>query len=590
MIYNNFNTSLANLLSDVHSGRLGLPDLQRPFVWQNNKIKNLYDSLIKGFPIGYIMIWQAPSTYTKTKQIGTDSKDQPIVRDIVIDGQQRLTALYATVYGKEIVNKDYKKTKIKISYNPFTKEFDNWSASTEKNKNLIPDVSEVFEAQRENRLRKFQNDFIDTLNEARSKKDEPNVSEAEADDIDAGIRDLLNILNYQITTVNINNTTNEEDVAEIFVRVNSGGQPLTQDDFISTLLSVYDSEVRERIETFCVLSRLPQSNTSYNELIEVDMGHVIRVTAALAFKRARLGYVYKLLRGTNLESRQQSQELLEENLHKFRMALNEVLNLNNWHAFLNIAKSAGFVSSKLISASSTIVYSYALYLIAKTEFKLSADELKTVFKAWFFAASITSFYVEKTTETVAEQQLTNIKDMKTKDEFIAFMNKSIKDRMTDDFFEVRLKNGFEESNASGPLWNGFVASQIVLGYKTLFSTSSIESMFSVGASGTKNNFDYHHLFPKHFLEQQGYSSKDYNKRANFVILDYQTNIDISDKNPKEYIKEYKDKLNSETFATTMQQNGIPEDVIELTYEQFIEKRTANIIKIVHLAYDTIKPD
>ena len=544
MIFNNVNTDLRELLGNVHSGRLGLPDLQRPFVWQNSKIKNLYDSLIKGFPIGTIMIWEAPSTYTKTKQIGTDIKARPYVQDIVIDGQQRLTALYATMYGREVVNKEYKKVRIKISYNPLTREFDNWSASTEKNKLLVPDVSELFKAHREGYLVRYQKEYIKSLNESRAKKGEPEITDKEEETIYNNFSDLLNILNYQMTTVNITNNTNEEDVADIFVRVNSGGQPLTQDDFISTLLSVYDSDVRGRIEEFCIASRTPQANTSYNELINVDMGHVIRIAAALAFKRARLGFVYKLMRGTDLSTNKVSQELLEENLEKFRLSLDKVLDLNHWHSFINIAKSAGFVHTKLVSASSTIVYSYALYLIAKTEFNLTSEELISIFRAWFYAASVSSFYVEKTTETVAEQQLTNIKDMKSKDEFISYMKKSIKDRMTDDFFDVRIKNAFDELNAQGPFWNGFVASQIVLGYKTLFSTNSIADRFALGASGTKNNFDFHHIFPKHFLEQQGYSRKEYDKRANFVILDYQTNIDISDKNPKAYIPEFRNKLKS----------------------------------------------
>ena len=373
MIFNNVNTDLRELLGNVHSGRLGLPDLQRPFVWQNSKIKNLYDSLIKGFPIGTIMIWEAPSTYTKTKQIGTDIKSRPYVQDIVIDGQQRLTALYATMYGREVVNKEYKKVRIKISYNPLTREFDNWSASTEKNKLLVPDVSELFKAHREGYLVRYQKEYIKNLNESRLKKGEPEITDKEEETIYNNFSDLLNILNYQMTTVNITNNTNEEDVADIFVRVNSGGQPLTQDDFISTLLSVYDSDVRGRIEDFCIASRTPQANTSYNELLNVDMGHVIRIAAALAFKRARLGFVYKLMRGTDLSTNKVSQELLEENLEKFRLSLDKVLDLNHWHSFLNIAKSAGFVHTKLVSASSTIVYSYALYLIAKTEFNLSSE-------------------------------------------------------------------------------------------------------------------------------------------------------------------------------------------------------------------------
>lgn len=591
MTHNNVNLSIDYLLKDIHAGRLGLPDLQRPFVWGNDKIRKLYDSLIKGFPIGYIMVWQAPADYNKIKHIGTDEKSISIAQDIVIDGQQRLTALYATIYGVEIVDSNYVRRRIKISYNPFTKTFENWSAAIDKNKVYIPDIYTVFDAQRKANLPVFIDGYIYDLNEARAKKGEPEVSNEEKSQIQNGIYDLLNILNYNIICTTITRDMEEEDVAEIFVRVNSGGQTLTQDNFISTLLSVYASDIREKIENFCIDSRTPKPNTAYNELIELDSSQIIRSTAAIAFKRARLGYVYKMLRGTDLATKIVSEETLNTNISLFRGALEQVLDLNNWHAFLNIAKSAGFVNKKLVSATSTIIYSYALYLIAKNEFKLSSDELTRVFKAWFFAASLSSFYVEKTTETVAEQQLTYIKEQVTnKDEFIAFMNKSTKDRMTNDFFDVRLRNALDERNAQGPFWNGFVASQIVLGYKTLFSTSAIENLFNLGASGTKNNFDFHHIFPKHFLQEQGYTSKDFDKRANFTILDYQKNIEISDKDPQVYMVEQAQKMQPDAFNASLKQNAIPLNVTELTFEQFIEQRKDMMIQIVRDAYNTVKPE
>ena len=591
MTHNNVNLSIDYLLKDIHAGRLGLPDLQRPFVWGNDKIRKLYDSLIKGFPIGYIMVWQAPADYNKIKHIGTDEKSISIAQDIVIDGQQRLTALYATIYGVEIVDSNYVRRRIKISYNPFTKTFENWSAAIDKNKVYIPDIYTVFDAQRKANLPVFIDGYIYDLNEARAKKGEPEVSNEEKSQIQNGIYDLLNILNYNIICTTITRDMEEEDVAEIFVRVNSGGQTLTQDNFISTLLSVYASDIREKIENFCIDSRTPKPNTAYNELIELDSSQIIRSTASIAFKRARLGYVYKMLRGTDLSTKVVSEETLNTNISLFRDALEQVLDLNNWHAFLNIAKSAGFVNKKLVSATSTIIYSYALYLIAKNEFKLSSDELTRVFKAWFFAASLSSFYVEKTTETVAEQQLTYIKEQVTnKDEFIAFMNKSTKDRMTNDFFDVRLRNALDERNAQGPFWNGFVASQIVLGYKTLFSTSAIENLFNLGASGSKNNFDFHHIFPKHFLQEQGYTSKDFDKRANFTILDYQKNIEISDKDPQVYMVEQAQKMQPDAFNASLKQNAIPLNVTELTFEQFIEQRKDLMIQIVRDAYNNIKPE
>lgn len=116
MTHNNVNLSIDYLLKDIHAGRLGLPDLQRPFVWGNDKIRKLYDSLIKGFPIGYIMVWQAPADYNKIKHIGTDEKSISIAQDIVIDGQQ------PAILGKDLFDRVQQKPSDKNNHkSPYTR-------------------------------------------------------------------------------------------------------------------------------------------------------------------------------------------------------------------------------------------------------------------------------------------------------------------------------------------------------------------------------------------------------------------------------------------------------------------------------------
>ena len=85
-------TELATLFDGIKSGRIGLPDLQRPYVWKDAKVRDLLDSMLKGYPIGYVMIWLAPEGYDATERIGTN----PVVyqsNNLVVDGQQRLTGL-----------------------------------------------------------------------------------------------------------------------------------------------------------------------------------------------------------------------------------------------------------------------------------------------------------------------------------------------------------------------------------------------------------------------------------------------------------------------------------------------------------------
>ena len=65
---------VGELLDDVQNGRIGLPDLQRSFVWKDNKVRDLLDSMFKGFPIGYVMLWSSPEDFENAKAIGQNEK------------------------------------------------------------------------------------------------------------------------------------------------------------------------------------------------------------------------------------------------------------------------------------------------------------------------------------------------------------------------------------------------------------------------------------------------------------------------------------------------------------------------------------
>ena len=91
-LFKNIPSKVGDLVKDVRNGRIGLPDLQRPFVWKDNKVRELFDSMLKGYPIGYIMLWESPADYeSKKSSIGNNDKTYDEPKELVIDGQQRLT-------------------------------------------------------------------------------------------------------------------------------------------------------------------------------------------------------------------------------------------------------------------------------------------------------------------------------------------------------------------------------------------------------------------------------------------------------------------------------------------------------------------
>ena len=296
-LFKNIPSKVGDLVKDVRNGRIGLPDLQRPFVWRDNKVRELFDSMLKGYPIGYIMLWESPVDYeSKKSTIGDNSKTYEEPKELVIDGQQRLTALVAAMFAVKVKDKNFADREIKISYNPLTREFAVWSQAYEKDTEWISRISDVFLAKEDNSISSLRRHFIKEANEGRSKKELPLLTDEEEDRIEDNINALLNLSDYSLPTLEISYTADEEDVADIFVRVNSGGQSLTENNFIQTLISVYENETSNKINAFAAASRVPAANTSYNTLLAIEPSHLIRMAVGVGFKRARLRYAYMLLR------------------------------------------------------------------------------------------------------------------------------------------------------------------------------------------------------------------------------------------------------------------------------------------------------
>lgn len=584
-LFTNIPTQVKYLLDGIKSGRIGLPDLQRQFVWNDSKVRNLFDSMLRGYPIGYIMLWESPTAYNNEKKnpIGYDKKIFEAPKELVIDGQQRLTALIAAIYGIKVKDKNYSEREIKISYNPLTREFAVWTNAIARDLEWIPKISDIFLAKENNSISKFRRAYISNLNESRSKKGEEKLTDEEQDLIEGNLNDLLGLVDFSLPSLQISENADEQDVADIFVRVNSGGQNLNENNFIQTLIAVYEKDVHDKITQFSEDSRKPQDGTSYNQIMEIDPGHLVRMAVGLGFHRARLKYAYMLLRGKNLETGKFSDEIKDQNLMKFKDALKNVMNLNYWHAFLNCISGAGYVSNKIIASSNAVVFSYVLYLIGKLEYKVDTIRLNRMISKWFFMSAITYFYTGST-ESEVEKQFADLRNIHTADEFLDYLEKKIASQFTDDYFNLTLPNELNTSAANSPAWYGYIASQIILNNPILFSTHSLEKFLLLGTSGSKNAVDKHHIFPKSYLTKIGYTTdRARNQLANFTYLDYATNINISDNPPNIYIEYYKEKLGND-YTTHCKNHALPENFEKMDYEEFLNQRRFLMAQIIKKAF------
>ncbi len=589
--YGTVNRPISDMLNEINLGRLGLPDLQRPFVWNNIKVRDLFDSLLKGYPVGFFMTWQFPDDYEDVRQIGTNKKNYERPTSVVIDGQQRLTALLSVIYGIEVYDDDYRSRKIVLSYNPSNREFEVWSGATEKDPRFVPDISEAFKSAMEQKSVSFRRKYIDRLNESRISKGLPELNDKEIGEIEDGLQDLISILNMELPTIDISRNVDSKEVANIFVRINSAGENLKQNDFILTLISVYDLEMKTRIDNFCADCIIPANGTSFNHLIEAKPSHIVKVASGLAFERGRLRYVYKRMAGKlgdKDEEGMTEEEIRTRSFSKFSDALDKVLDLNTWHSFLNSIEGAGYVSQSFVAAENPIVYNYMLYLIGKHRYGIPVATLNAIIRRWYFVSSITAFY-SGSTESTVEKQLNDLKEVTDSDGFLSYINKTMDSMFTEDYFNITLPMNFDSSSGSGPYWYGFVASLVVLDVSALFSTTSLRSLFLSGSSGTKNAYDKHHLFPKNYLSSIGIDNdRERNQFANFTYIDYPTNIDISDDPPQVYVPPRRELMGENEYVKMCEAHALPLNWEHMDYHEFLPLRRKLMAEVVKKAYQRLK--
>lgn len=579
---------IQTLVDMANDGTLGLPDLQRGFVWKASKVRDLLDSMLKGYPIGYIMLWASQNTKSDNKTIGVDEKKTDYQDYVIIDGQQRITSLYAVITGKEIIDENGKKP-IKISFNPIKREFAVKTAVMDKDSEWIADISDIFK--NETRSRKYVNEFIDSYEESLEKNNLQLNDDLEQKIAD-NIANVLDLKNYIINALVINNDVDEEDVANIFTRINSGGVKLNENDFILTLMSVVSPELRDKIEKFCKDSKIKTNErTSYNRLIELKPSHIVRTTMAFTFKRARLKYAYMLLRGSDLKRGADKKIDLnrrKENFEKLEDGLDKVLNLDNWQGFIKSVTSAGFINSNLISSDNTLVYCYMVYLIGKYDFNVEYDRLRKIVARWFFMTSTTSHYTGSF-EATAQEELNSFMELHNADEFENYIDNQIKVVFTNDYFEYTLPNSLITSSPTSAVWYTYLASLNILDAKVLFSNMYIRDLLSGDFDSNRSALERHHLFPKAYLTKLGYTDdKDRNQIANFAYIEWEDNMEIEDNSPEVYFKPiFEKKIPEEERKNVMSIHALPENWYAMDYKDFLDVRRKLMSKVIKQGYEKL---
>ena len=571
--------TLSKLLDDIQMGEIGLPEIQRPFIWPNTKVRNLFDSMYKGFPVGYLLFW-ANRTGDGSRQIGTDVKLR-VPHLLIIDGQQRLTSLYAVMKRVPVVRNNYQTEIIRIAFNPLKEIFDVTDVAIEKDPEYIPDISLIWAS--DIGIFKLVDSYLSRLKSTRE------ISPEDENKIKSSINKLDNIESFPFSILEISGDATEEEVSDIFVRINSEGTSLNQADFILTLMSVFWDQGRFQLEEFCKQTRIQSENkpSPYNHLIKPNPDQMIRVDIGFGFKRARLKNIYNILRGKDIDTGEFSDKRREEQFSILKSAQSKILNIQTWQEFLKCIIQAGYRSQDMITSEITLLYAYVFFLIGKYDFNLSPHLLRKLIARWFFATEMVSRYTGSF-ESLMEQDLSRLRDIHSSNEFVAYLNKIIDETLTDDYWEITLPNELNTSSARTPVLFAYYASLNLLNAQVLFSEIRIPELLDPTIKSKKAPIERHHLFPKGYLKKMGINERRItNTLANYALVEWSDNIEISDNAPFEYVPKYEKRFSTKVLNQMYYWHALPKNWYNLDYGEFVQDRQKRIAKVIRKGFEKL---
>ena len=575
---NKYNVS--TVLNWIKSKDVAIPEIQRPFVWESRKVRDLIDSLYNGYPVGYLIISQSHDLKLKD---GTLSKGQKIL----IDGQQRVTALMTSLLGEPVLDDEYKERVIKIAYNPFAHGeesiFEVQDQSHLKSKKWIEDIS-VF--------------FVDSFdmwsfveNYCTENPDMPRNEFAKK------VNDVRELLTKELGIIELDACLDIETVTDVFIRINSKGSVLSQADYAMSKIAADEkyggNQLRKAIDYFCHVAvepsffhKIKENDTAfiesdfgkemawlqndYSSIYDPSYEDMLRVSFVHMFSRGKLKDLVSLLSGRDFEARDYKAEIAEDSFKKLTEGIMHFMHQYYFEQFVLAVKNAGFISNKLINSQNALDFAYVVFLKLALSNEVEKTEIKRYVAKWFVMSILTGRY-SSSPETRMDMDIRNINEKGV----VSYLKEIEDAELSDAFWDYGLVQKLETPNSSAPALSAFFAAQIVKGDRGLFSaTSTVRDLF--GAS------DVHHIFPKSYLKETEELNvrSIYNQVANYTFLDTPVNIAVGKRAPNDYFKEAFDSAtyNSTVFGSPMsleelkknlEMNCIPLEIVDWDYNQYL---------------------
>ena len=580
--------SVQSILGLIESGDIAIPEIQRPFVWDSTKVRDLVDSLYHGYPTGYLITWKNPDVKIKGGGVAEG-------KTVLIDGQQRVTALTAALAGKTVLNDDYESKRVKIAFNPLYEgegtPFAVLTPVIEKDSRWISDIAEFFAPDFDSWS--FVNDYIQANPDCNPKI------------VNSRITDLKAIATRQLGCIVVAAECSIDEVTDIFIRINSKGAVLSQADFAMSKIAADEAHggnmLRKAIDYYCHLSVKPEFWTTISEndaefmaseyaakaawlkddkgdIYDPDYNDVLRVAFMHMFRRGKLADLVSLLSGRDFEARDFKSEIADASFAKLHDGVIKFMHKGNFQDFTAALRSAGFVSPAIIGSKGAVNFAYNLYLTLKEDGSIPSTDVKRWVQRWYVMSVLTGRY-SGSSESIMDRDMRGIADRG----FVSFYNEIAASQLSDNFWSVTLPQSLTTTSIRTGAWMVYVASQVRAADNTLF-TNGFKVADVIGNVG-----DIHHIFPKAYLRKEiDAPQRLYNQIANYTYLEKRINIAIGEKSPGEYFSQaraaiierkpyFGDISDEETLALSLKANCIPEGVFHMTakdYETFLAERRA----------------
>lgn len=573
--------TVSQLLSNFQQGDILIPEIQRPFVWKATQVRDLIDSLYKGYPVGYIVTSKSSNVRLKNGQRSGGET-------MIIDGQQRITALATALLSVETTDADYNKRVIRIAFSPKTKRFVVPDASTVKDKTFIGDISIFFRD--DVRMGKIKRDYL---------ANNPDMDEDELADI---LDSVVALKGREIGMLELSKNLEMDIVTEIFRRINQEGTQLKEADFVMSKIAANEAHggnlLRKVIDHFSELVAKPEryeaiatNDTEFaaspylskiawlrnenDDIYDPSYEDIVRVVLTYKFKRGKMGQLVQLLDGRNFATRTDEAAIIDDTYSKLTDGICDFIKENNFKKFVMVVSSAGFCRGRLIRSMGAMNFCYALYLhLYKTGYPQA--KLQSAIRRWLVLSLLTGRY-SSGAETRYETDINRICELGM-DEYLAQTEQM---ELSDIFWNEKLVSNLRTSGTTSTAFNVFLAAQCKVNAKGFLSTDiTVRNM-------VEEKGDVHHIFPKQYLKEHGFTQTMYNQVANYAYVQTEINQAISDKAPNEYfayvfnaqcngeVERFGGINNLVILKANMVENCIPEGLETMTaanYADFCNKR------------------